>query len=201
MGFGALRVLNEERLPPGGAVPSQRRANMELVDIVLGGQLAWRDDHGGAGVLQAGDVRWTGAGRGIEVAESNPDPDVDAHVLRIWLQPDRLNAAPASLSRRFDPEARRGRWALLLSPDGADGSIAIRLQARLQAIRLQAGVPATFALDAARRYWLHVAAGDVEAAGQRLGAGDALGFETEGGALALAGIADHSEVLLFDLPG
>ena len=200
MGFGALRVLNEDRLAPGAAIARQRRANMELVDIVLSGRLACRDDCGGERALVAGDVLWLGAGHGLGHEAHNP-ATVPLLRLQAWLQPDRLNAAPASAQAAFDPEARLGRWAVLLSPDGAGGSLAIRLQAWLRATRLDAGMHAAHPLDPARRYWLQVVSGELEAAGHVLAAGDALGFEGETGALALAARADASEVLLFDLPG
>lgn len=200
-GFGALRVLNEDRLAPGAAIPPQRRANMELVDILLSGRLASRDGSGGDRELAAGDVLWLGAGHGLEHQAHNPDAAVPLHRLQAWLQPDRLNAAPASAQATFDPEARRGRWALLLSPDGVDGSLAIRLQACLRATRLDAGMQIAHPLDPARRYWLQVVSGEVEVAGHALAAGDALAFEAEGGTLQLDAHDDDSDVLLFDLPG
>lgn len=201
MGFGPLRVLNEDRLAPGGTVPPQRRANMDILCIVLAGTLAHRDSSGGEGVLHPGDVLWLGAGHGIEHELRNPDPGASVRFFQAWLQPDRLNATPASAQRRFDPESRRACWAVLASPDGGDGALALRLQAWLRASRLHAGERIEHPLDPARRYWLQVTAGEVEAAGHQLGAGDALGVEGEAGMLALAGIGDRSEVLLFDLPG
>ena len=122
------------------------------------------------------------------------------HFLQVWIQPDRLNAQPAYDQRHFDPVARRGRWATLVSPDGADGSIAIRQQARLLATRLHAGDALAAPLAADRLHWLHVAAGEVQAGERVLRAGDALGFADEAGELVLRGIADASDVLLFDLP-
>lgn len=201
MGFGALRVLNEERLAPGAALAPQRRANMDLVDIVLGGRLACRDGSGGECVLEAGGLRWIGAGHGIEHADSNPDPARPAHRLQAWIQPDRLNAPPASAHRQWDFDAASGRWLTLLSPDGADGTIAIRQQAWLRASRLRAGESRAHPLDPARRFWLQVTAGEFEAGGHRLAAGDALGMEGETGTLALRGIAADSDAFLFDLPG
>ena len=112
----------------------------------------------------------------------------------------RLNAAPAYAQTFFDPEARRARWATLVSADGAEGSIAIRQQASLRATRLHAGDALAATLDPARRQWLHVATGEVAVGERVLAAGDALGFVDEAGELALRGIAESSDVLLFDLP-
>ena len=122
------------------------------------------------------------------------------HFLQIWIQPARLNHAPAYDQKHFAPDARRGRWVLLASPDGADGSIGIRQDASLRATRLLPGDALEAALDPARRYWLHVAIGEVAVGERVLAAGDALGLSEEGGALALRGLAETSDVLLFDLP-
>ena len=122
------------------------------------------------------------------------------HFLQLWIQPDRLNAAPAYTQTFFDPDARRARWATLVSPDGADGSIAIRQQASLRATRLGPGDVLAAELDPGRRYWLHVAIGGISSDERTLAAGDALGFVDEARALDLRGIAEVSDVLLFELP-
>ena len=200
MGFGPLRVINDDTVAPGGGFAPHRHANMEIVSVVLAGALAHRDSAGHEGVVRAGDVQWMSAGHGIEHSEYNGSDAEPVHFLQVWIQPDRLNAQPAYDQRHFDPAARRGRWATLVSPDGADGSIAIRQQARLLATRLQAGDALAAPLAADRLHWLHVAAGEVQAGERVLRAGDALGFADEAGELALHGIADASDVLLFDLP-
>jgi len=200
MGFGPLRVINDDTVAPGGGFAPHRHANMEIVSVVLAGALAHRDSAGHQGVVRAGDVQWMSAGHGIEHSEYNGSDAEPVHFLQVWIQPDRLNAQPAYDQRHFDPAARRGRWATLVSPDGADGSIAIRQQARLLATRLQAGDALAAPLAADRLHWLHVAAGEVQAGERVLRAGDALGFADEAGELALRGVADASDVLLFDLP-
>ena len=200
MGFGPLRVINDDLVAPGGGFAPHRHANMEIVSVVLAGALAHRDSAGHEGVVRAGDVQWMSAGHGIEHSEYNGSDAEPVHFLQVWIQPDRLNAQPAYDQRHFDPAARRGRWATLVSPDGADGSIAIRQQARLLATRLLAGDALAAPLAADRLHWLHVAAGEVQAGERVLRAGDALGFADEAGELALRGIADASDVLLFDLP-
>ena len=200
MGFGPLRVINEDRVAPGGGFAPHRHANMEILSVVLDGALAHRDSAGNQGVIRAGDVQWMSAGSGIEHSEYNGSDAAAVHFLQVWIQPDRLNAAPAYDQRSFDPDARRARWATLASPEGTDGSIAIRQQARLLATRLHAGDAVTRTLDPSRRYWLHVAVGEAVLDGRTLQAGDALGFVDEGGGLALRGVAALSDVLLFDLP-
>ena len=200
MGFGPLRVINDDTVAPGGGFSPHRHANMEIISVVLQGALAHRDSTGTVGVIEAGDVQWMSAGHGIEHSEYNGTDAAPVHFLQIWIQPDRLNAQPAYAQQFFDPDARRARWATLASPDGADGSIAIRQQAMLRATRLHAGDVVTAALDPARKHWLHVATGEVAVGERVLVAGDALGFDGEAGELALHGIGDSSDVLLFDLP-
>jgi redox-sensitive bicupin YhaK (pirin superfamily) len=199
MGFGPLRVINEDIVAPGGGFPPHRHANMEILSIVLSGALAHRDNSGGEGVLRPGEVQWMSAGHGIEHSEYNGASDAPVHFLQVWIQPDRLNAQPGYAQRAFDPAAREGRWATLASPDGADGALPIRQQAWLRAARLSSGQTIDVELDPARRYWLHVATGDVEFEGRPLTAGDALGLVDEGGTRRLAG-RETAEILLFDLP-
>ncbi|BCT92643.1 quercetin 2,3-dioxygenase [Lysobacter caseinilyticus] len=201
MGFGPLRVINEDRVAPRGGFPPHRHANMEILSYVLSGALAHRDDTGSEGVLRPGELQWMSAGHGIEHSEFNASESEPVHFLQIWIQPDRLNAAPGYEQRAFDPEARRGRWATLASPDGADGSLAIRQQAFLRGVRLGDGESVDLVLDPARRYWLHVAQGGAVLDGRALSAGDALGLVDEGGTRSLSGRgAEIADVLLFDLP-
>ncbi|HEU4991824.1 MAG TPA: pirin family protein [Luteimonas sp.] len=198
MGFGPLRVVNEDRVAPGGGFAPHRHANMEILSYVLSGALAHRDDSGGGGVLRPGELQWMSAGHGIEHSEFNASQDAPVHFLQIWIQPDRVNAPPAYAQRAFDPAQRRGRWALLASPDGAHGSLAIRQQAWLRGALLDAGESVAFSPDPARRYWLHVAQGRVRMGDRALAAGDALGFEAEAAPVELTG--EGADVLLFDLP-
>ena len=201
MGFSALRVINEDRVAPGAGFPPHRHANMEILSYVLSGALAHRDDSGGGGELRPGELQWMSAGHGIEHSEYNASQTGPVHFLQIWIQPDRLNVQPGYAQQAFDPGARRGRWALLASPDGADGSLAIRQQAWLRGVVLGDGETVDAALDPARSYWLHVAQGKVEVDGRVLSAGDALGYADEAAALHLRGVGeDLADVLLFDLP-
>ena len=200
MGFGPLRVINDDTVAPGGGFAPHRHANMEIISVVLAGALAHKDSTGNSGVIRAGDVQWMSAGHGIEHSEFNGSDAEPVHFLQIWIQPDQLNAQPAYAQQHFDPDARRARWATLVAPDGADGAIAIRQQATLRATRLQAGDTVAAELDASREYWLHVASGEVRIGERSLSAGDALGFVCEQGVLELAGGAAASDVLLFELP-
>jgi redox-sensitive bicupin YhaK (pirin superfamily) len=199
MGFGPLRVINEDRVAPGAGFAPHRHANMEILSYVLEGGLAHRDDNGGGGVIRAGELQWMSAGHGIEHSEYNASDAEPVHFLQIWIQPDRLNAQPAYAQRAAIGHEADGRWLLLASPDGADGSIAIRQDARLYVARLDTRASIERALDPQRRYWLQVTRGAVEVAGRSLGVGDAIGLAEEAGPLQVAA-TQASEVLFFELP-
>jgi hypothetical protein len=200
MGFGVLRVINEDRVAPGAGFAAHGHANMEILSYVLSGGLAHKDSSGGGGVIGVGELQWMGAGHGVEHSEYNASDGAPVHFLQVWLQPDRVNAAPAYAHRAATSPDVHGRWSLLVSPDGVEGSLAIRQDARLLEARLGEGESLDRPLDPARRYWLHVAAGRVSVNGRALEAGDALGFSEEAGALQLADATD-ALLLLFDLPG
>ncbi len=206
MGWGPLRVINEDRVAAGAGFPPHGHANMEILSYVIDGALAHRDDASGQGpgsegVLRAGEWQSMSAGHGIEHSEFNASKDAPVHFLQIWIQPDRVNASPAHAQRTFDPQARRARWATLVSPDGCDGSLAIRQQAWLHGVQLGAGESVTFTLRPERRYWLQLAQGAMHVDGQPMGAGDAIGYVQEAADISLVGVGDTmADALLFDLP-
>ena len=195
MGFGALRVINDDRVAGGGGFPSHRHANMEIVSIVLKGALAHRDSTGTQGVIRAGDVQWMSAGHGIEHSEFNASPDAPVHFLQVWIQPDQVNAPPAYAQQAFDPALREGRWQDLVGGEG----IAIRQDARIRATRLAAGESVSLEVAAGRGLWLQVIEGALEIAGQDISGGDGLGLEGPMEGLILKANA-ASEVLSFDVP-
>lgn len=202
MGFGPLRVINEDRVAPGGGFAPHGHANMEIISVVLSGALAHKDSTGSEGILRPGEVQWMSAGHGVRHSEYNGDPKQTTHFLQIWIQPDRVNAEPAYAQQAFDRDARRGRWDVFASPEGRGGGLPIRQNAWLRAVLLGEGQKVDAQLDAARGYWLHVASGSVRVSdGRELHAGDALGFIDEDGVLELQGMGENeAEVLLFDLP-
>ena len=199
MGFGPLRVINEDRVAGGGGFPPHGHANMEILSIVLDGSLAHRDSAGGGGTIGRGEVQWMSAGHGVQHSEFNGSPTAPVHFLQVWIQPDRVNAPPAYAQRAPQPGDDDGDWVLLASPDGADASLAIRQDARLYRVAMAAGATAHRMLDSDRRYWLQVTRGTVLAAERVLRAGDALGFVDEGEPLHIEANG-AAELLLFDLP-
>lgn len=199
MGFGVLRVINEDRVAGGGGFSPHGHANMEILSIVLDGRLAHRDSSGGGGTIGPGDVQWMSAGHGVQHSEYNASDTEPVHFLQVWIQPDHSNLPPAYAQRAPQPGDADGAWVLLASPDGADGSLAIRQDARLERATLPVGASLAHALDAGRRYWLQVVRGTVLAARRVLRAGDAIGLVEEAGTLDVQAHAD-AQVLLFDLP-
>ena len=201
MGFGPLRVLNEDRLEAGAGFDTARHANMELLAFVVEGELAHEDAIGGSGTVRAGELQWLSGGHGVQHAERNASASGPLHLWQMWIQPSRLNHEPAYARRAAVPADARG-WTLLASGDGADGSLAIRQDARVLQVRLDRGETAAFELDLSRLYWVQVVSGRVTVNEDTpLAAGDALGLRDEAGTLRLQGGGDgRALVLLFDLP-
>lgn len=197
MGFGALRVLNEDVVAPGAGFPPHHHANMEILTWVLEGALAHRDSSGGSGVIRAGELQRMSAGHGIEHSEYNAAEDAPVHFLQIWIQPNRVNLAPSYAQRAFDAEALRDRLCLLAAPDGAD-ALALHADARVYAARLGAGVEVRHRPAADAAVWVQVARGEVTLDGHRLTQGDGVGLR-DAAELALAGGAGGGELLLFEL--
>ncbi len=198
MGFGSLRVINEDRVAGGGGFAPHRHANMEIISYVIEGALQHRDSIGTGSVMRPGDVQCMSAGSGIEHSEFNASKDEPVHFLQVWIQPDRINAAPRYGQQHFPIAERRGVLRLVASPDGADGSLPIRQDARVYASALASGETAAHELRAGRRAWVQVVRGGLSLNGQSLLAGDGIGVNDETD-LALQ-VDTECELLLFDLP-
>lgn len=206
MGFGPLRVVNEDRVAGGGGFAPHGHANMEIVSVVLSGELAHRDSHGNAGVIRAGDVQWMSAGHGVEHSEMNGGATDPVHFLQIWVQPNQVNATPQYGQEQYSFESRLDQWVTLAAPEGRDGGLPWRQDAVLFGRGLRKSDATTRQLDPTRRYWLQILSGELEVelgggAVRVLQAGDALGFVDEEGELALRQHAeDDVQLLWFDLP-
>lgn len=197
MGFGPLRVINEDRVAPGGGFAPHAHANMEILSYVLEGALQHRDSLGTGSVIRPGDLQRMSAGSGITHSEFNASKDAPVHFLQIWIQPDRINIAPGYAQRQFPESQRRGVLRLLASPDGVDESLSIRQDARVYGALLAHGEQVEHALAAGRRAWLQVARGALYLNGHALAAGDGAGVSDETRLLVQA--SEDSELLLFDL--
>ena len=195
--FGALRVINEDRVQPGAGFGTHGHRDMEIVSYVLDGALAHRDSMGNGSTIRPGDVQRMSAGRGVMHSEFNPSQSDPVHFLQIWIQPDERNIDPSYEQRHFADGEKRGRLRLIASRDGADGSVKLHQDARIYAALLDADERSTLELAPGRRGYVHVARGSVNVNGMRLGAGDALKLH-EVEALTLDA-GRGAEVLVFDL--
>jgi redox-sensitive bicupin YhaK (pirin superfamily) len=197
MGVSNLRVINEDRIAPGGGFATHGHEDMEIVTYVLEGALAHRDSMGNGSTIRPGDVQYMSAGTGVRHSEHNASDTEPVHLLQIWLVPSRKGGEPRYDQRHFGLEERRGRLALLVSPDGRDGSIATRQDGFLYATLLGPGETVSYCPDEGRQAYVHVARGEARVAGEPLEAGDALRIQAQG-PIEIAGVGE-AEVLLFDL--
>jgi redox-sensitive bicupin YhaK (pirin superfamily) len=197
MGFGPLRVINEDRINPGTGFGTHGHRDMEIISYVLEGALAHKDSMGTGSVIVPGDVQRMSAGTGVQHSEFNQAQDSVTHFLQIWIEPNVRGIAPSYEQKHFDADSKRGRLRLVASPDGRDGSVRIHQDAYLYAALLGPGDSLTHKLAPGRRAYVHVARGKVTANGQPLEAGDAL-KATQTSEIVLEK-GEGVEVLLFDL--
>jgi redox-sensitive bicupin YhaK (pirin superfamily) len=198
MGFGPLRVINEDRVAPGQGFGKHPHRDMEIVSYVLAGALQHRDSMGTGSVIRPGDVQRMSAGTGVFHSEYNPSRDEGVHFLQIWIEPSSRGIEPSYEQKHFTDVDKRGRLRLVASPDGADGSVVIHQDARVHAALLNGEERVEHAIGQGRRAYVHVARGRVTVNGHALEAGDALKASGEQRIVLEQG--DAAEVLLFDLP-
>lgn len=198
MGFGPLRVINEDRVIGGQGFGTHGHRDMEIISYVLGGALEHKDSLGTGSVLRYGDVQRMSAGTGVRHSEFNHDAKEPVHFLQIWIMPEHQGIEPSYEEKRFDEASKRGQLRLVVSPDGRDGSLRMNQDAYLYASILAAGDKLSHALAAGRLGYVHVARGSVTVNGIALSAGDAVKLADEA-AVVLEGTGD-AEVLVFDLP-
>ncbi|HLO62735.1 MAG TPA: pirin family protein [Azonexus sp.] len=198
MGWGALRVINEDRVAPGTGFGRHGHRDMEIVTYILSGALEHQDSLGNGGVIRRGEVQRMTAGKGILHSEFNPSASEEVYLLQIWIEPA-VSGTPASYEQQALPvAAMRGRWRLVASPDGADGSTTIGQDARLSASVLGAGDTLGYPLAAGRLGYVHVVRGAVTLNGVALATGDGAKIADESELRFVAD--DEAEILLFDLP-
>ncbi len=198
MGFGPLRVINEDRVAPGAGFGTHGHRDMEIISYVLDGALAHRDNLGNGSVIRPGDVQRMSAGTGVMHSEFNHQADAATHFLQIWIEPDQPGVQPGYEERRFETEDKRGRLRLIASPDGADGSVRIHQQARVYAGLFEGEESAELAIAMGRRAYVHLARGRLRVNGHALEAGDALKLTAQASVIVAQG--QGAEVLVFDLP-
>lgn len=197
MGFGALRVINEDRVQPGAGFATHSHRDMEILSWVLEGALAHKDSVGSGAVLRPGELQRMTAGSGVTHSEFNASQAEPVHFLQIWLLPERQGLTPGYQQRAFAAEQLRDRLHLVASHDGREGSISVHQDVSLYVARAAPGVELVHLPVPHRRVWLQVARGSVEVDGGEFGAGDAVAW-VDAPEIAIRAIT-ASELLLFDL--
>lgn len=197
MGFGHLRVINEDRIQPGTGFGTHGHRDMEIISYVLEGALAHKDSMGNGSTIVPGDVQRMSAGKGVQHSEFNQSKDGVTHFLQIWIEPNVAGITPSYEQKHFDAASKRGKLRLLASPDGRDASVTMHQDAFLYAALLDGADRIVHTLRPGRRAYLHVARGKVMANGRPLEAGDAL--KTVDTSELVLEQGKEAEVLLFDL--
>ncbi|SCM78262.1 putative Quercetin 2,3-dioxygenase [uncultured Pleomorphomonas sp.] len=197
MGFGPLRVINDDRVAGGGGFPPHPHADMEIVSYVLEGALQHRDSLGTGSVIRPGDVQRMSAGTGIRHSEFNASATDPVHFLQIWILPEADGFAPSYEQTTFGDAELSDRLRLVASRDGRDGALTLHRDVDLYAGRLKAGTEVAHAFASGRLGWLQVARGSVAVNGQTLGEGDGAAMERQASLSIVAG--SDAEILLFDM--
>jgi redox-sensitive bicupin YhaK (pirin superfamily) len=197
MGFGALRVINEDRVAPGAGFPTHPHRDMEIISYVLEGALEHKDSLGTGSVIRPGDVQRMSAGTGVRHSEFNASRSEPVHFLQIWVIPERGGLPPSYEQKSFKLAERTNAFRLVASPDGRDGSLTVHQDAKLYSSVLLPGGGARLEVPAGRHVWVQIARGGATVNGRALAAGDGAAVTGET-ALDFAS-EDGGEILVFDL--
>ena len=197
MGFGNLRVINEDRIASGMGFGTHGHKDMEIISYVLSGELAHKDSMGNVKGIPPGDVQRMSAGTGVQHSEFNHAEGQTTHFLQIWIEPNVTGIAPGYEQKSFAALEKRGKLRLVASNDGADGSVTVNADARLYAGLFDGDEVAKLALNPARKTYVHLIKGALQANGQALKTGDAALLQAESSLVLSSGV--DAEVLVFDL--
>ena len=197
MGFGNLRVINEDRIAPGTGFGTHGHRDMEIISYVLSGSLAHQDSMGNGTAILPGEVQRMSAGSGVMHSEFNHEKAGQTHFLQIWIEPSERGIAPGYEQKHFADAEKRGQLRLVASPGGEQGAVRLHADARLYAGLFDGAESARLPLDAARKTYVHLVRGDLSVNGQALAAGDAAKLEGETELHLERG--REAEVLVFDL--
>src|SRR4051812_37714604 len=179
MGFGNLRVINEDRIAAGRGFGTHAHQNMEIISYVLSGELAHKDSIGNVKGIPPGDVQRMSAGTGVQHSEFNHADGQTTHFLQIWIEPNVTGIPPSYEQKTFEEKEKRGRLRLVASPDGAQGSVQIHADAKMYAGLFDGSETDSLALDSKRRAYVHVVRGEIEVNGKKLSGGDAAKLQDE----------------------
>ena len=197
MGYGSLRVINEDRVLPGRGFGTHGHRDMEIISYVLEGALAHEDNMGNGSSIVPGDVQRMSAGKGVLHSEYNHSRDQTTHFLQIWIEPNVTGIKPSYEQKHFDAASKRGRLRLIASGDAREGSLLIHQDVAIYAALVDGAERLSHALAPGRKAFVHVARGRLSVNGRPLQAGDAL--KAGGIAELVLENAEQAEVILFDL--
>ena len=197
MGFGPLRVINEDRVAPGGGFPTHPHRDMEIISYVLDGALAHKDSTGTSSVIRPGDVQRMSAGTGVRHSEYNASETEPVHFLQIWIIPERQGLKPSYEQKYFPAAEKRGKLRLVGSQDGRDGSVTIHQDVDLYATLLEPGESVSHRMTAGRGAWVQVIDGALTVNGEALRAGD--GVSISGADELHLEAQPATEALVFDM--
>jgi quercetin 2,3-dioxygenase len=197
MGFGVLRVINDDTVSGGGGFSSHPHKDMEIISYVLEGELAHKDSMGNGSTIKPGDVQRMSAGTGVVHSEFNVSKTSSVHFLQIWILPRRPGLPSGYEQKFFSADEKRGKLRLVVSPDGTGGSLKIQQEANVYASLLEKDEKITHVFEPGRKGWLQIARGSAVANGVQLGTGDGLAIENERELSISTG--DQAELLLFDM--
>ena len=197
MGFGNLRVINEDRIAPGTGFGTHGHRDMEIISYVLSGNLAHKDTMGNVKGIPPGDVQRMSAGNGVQHSEFNHAPNDTTHFLQIWIAPNVTGIAPSYEQKTFADAEKRGVLRLVASHNGAQGSVTVHADASVYAGLFDGAESANLALNPARKSYVHLVRGALDVNGEKLAAGDAALLQGESQLDLAHGI--DAEVLVFDL--
>jgi len=197
MGFRSLRVINEDWVAPNNGFPTHPHRDMEIITYILEGKIEHKDSLGTGSVILPGDGQRMTAGSGIRHSEFNPSATDAAHLLQIWIQPEKAGLQPSYEQKSFPEEEKRGKLRVVASRDAQDGSVKINQDAKLYVSLLEPGEEVSHEFGNGRHGWLQVARGAVELNGKKLAQGDGAAISDEK-KLSIKG-SENAEVLLFDL--
>jgi len=199
MGFGPLRVINEDRVKPAAGFATHGHRDMEIISYVLDGALEHRDSIGNGSIIRPGEVQRMTAGSGIQHSEFNHSPDDEVHFLQIWIQPAQAGLDPGYEQKAFDDEEKHNRLRIVVSADGRDGSLTIHQDASLSIASLDPSAALRYPVQKDRAAWVQIARGAAIVNDLALEQGDGAAV-SEVDEVAITATGNGAEILLFDLP-
>jgi redox-sensitive bicupin YhaK (pirin superfamily) len=198
MGFGPLRVINEDRIRGGTGFDTHPHRDMEIISYVISGSLKHEDSMGNEAVIRPGEVQRMSAGTGVRHSEYNEKADEEAHFFQIWIMPNQQGVEPGYGQKSFEKELSTQKLVHVISPTGSDGSISIHQDANMYISRLKKSESLDFAMKPERKLWIQLVKGSVRVNDQEIQTGDAIAAKDIANANITA--SEDSEMILFDLP-